>query len=148
MVDTNNNGITVKEYITTILEERERVNQRYWASLEKYLATTKEEFSKDLDHAVEAAAQERKHIIDSIKVLESGGAPFASRLDSDITRMKEDVDKLKVESVRNEVIEALRKKNEEEVKVQKRRTFVAIGSAGLALFVIVIEGILRIVTPS
>ncbi|MEO6068103.1 MAG: hypothetical protein ABIQ41_09010 [Gemmatimonadales bacterium] len=76
------------------------------------------------DRLLEAkvAADERGLVLQSrIEKLESGGAPFASRLDEGMTKLAGDVEKLNNNAVRAEVIEALRERQQEDVKTQRRQ---------------------------
>lgn len=81
------------------------------------------------------AADERFLVLQTrTEKLESGGAPFASRLDDGIRKLNEDVATLNNNAVRAEVVEALRTRQEEDANTQKRQIkYIAIASA-ISLF--------------
>lgn len=86
-----------------------------------------------------AADNVTKAIGERLKSLESGGAPFASRLDSSLTTLKGDVDVLKENMVKTTVLDALREKDAEETKAQKRRVLIVGITAGASLALTIIE---------
>ena len=78
---------------------------------------------------VEARLVEAKTAADAVnavmlkrlEILESGGAPFASRLDESLSSLKHDVGVLKDNMVRTTVLDALREQTVTEAKQQKRQ---------------------------
>lgn len=94
------------------------------ASTEKALAEAK------------AAADERGLVIQGrIEKLEAGGAPFASRLDDSLTRLKTDVETLKSESVASGALDELQRATKAEREESRRR-----------LRLVIIAGVFGLVT--
>lgn len=153
--------VTLREYIETILGEREKQTERVFAEREtsaefKRLAlkdaldnakiTTdaameeaKRNVKTELDKA-KIAADERGLVLQTrIEKLESGGAPFASRLDDGMTKLAEDVRLLNLSAVKQEVVQALRYKQDEDAKMQRRQARAAFATATVALVIAVIQ---------
>lgn len=107
-------------------------------------------------HQKEHLAHERIHNVEKMQVdkaasqtltrleqLESGGAPFASRLDDSLLRLKDDVAKLKDNMVRSEVLDDLRDRAAEDAKAQKRQLMYIAVAAGLSFMASLILAITR-----
>lgn len=78
-----------------------------------------------------ASERERRGALESrIQVLESGGAPFASRLDESLCTLKEDVEHLKEDAIRGETLASLRADAERDRVMQGRSIRIALIAAG------------------
>jgi hypothetical protein len=147
--DENGRFVSLRDYIERIFDEKEKQTEFSRVQLERALvearATTERAMTeaaatveKRLIEAKTAADQVTVQVQKRVELLESGGAPFASRLDESLTSLKSDVDVLKENMVRTTVLDALRKKTEEDAKLQKRQIkYIAIG-AGFSFVVSVV----------
>jgi hypothetical protein len=139
--DENGQFVSLRAYIEAILSEKEKQTEFSRVQLEKALTQAAQTTERALVEArvtVEAKLVEAKAAADErantqqkrIDLLESGGAPFASRLDESLTALKADVDVLKVNMVRTTVLDALREQTVAETKAQKRQIrYIAIAAA-------------------
>ena len=151
--DENGRFVSLRDYIERIFDEKDRSAEFARATLERALneakITTeramqeaKATTDKALAEAKTAADQVSIQIQKRIELLESGGAPFASRLDESLTSLKQDVDVLKVNMVRTTVLDALREQTVAEAKAQKRQIrYIAIAAAISFAFSIILLAI-------
>ena len=134
--------VPIRDYIERIFEEKDRLATSQRETLERALVEARETTEKAMNKAaesvegrlveakftVEGRLVEAKSAADAVQSgnvkrlenLESGGAPFASRLDSSLGTLKDDVDVLKANMVKTTVLDALREKQEEEASSQRR----------------------------
>lgn len=149
--DVSGNKVDLRDYVERIFDEREKAAEFSRATLERALVeartTTERAMQEARDNVAKAlveakvAADERSNTMQKrIDTLESGGAPFASRLDDSITRLKGDVDTLKEGAVRQGALDALRQQQAEaieqqtaEIKQQRKQIRNIFIAAGLAL---------------
>jgi archaellum component FlaD/FlaE len=142
--------VPVKEYIEAILEERKTQTEFSRLQLERSVEQARETTEKAMNEArdtVEKRLLEAKTSADDVvtelqkrlALLESGGAPFASRLDQSLERLKGDVDSLNEGAVKTTVLDALREQTTEDAKQQKRSLKYVGLTAGAALVVGLIE---------
>jgi hypothetical protein len=110
---------------------------------ETRLAEAKSTTDQQLVDAKTAADEREKVIQDRLSKLEAGGAPFASRLDESLKKMREDVDVLNTDAVRTKVLDALRDQQREEAKQQKRAVRLAIGTAAVSIMLVLIQVLAR-----
>ena len=115
----NGRFVSVKEYVERIFDEREAAADYKSLTLERALVEAKVTTERAMLEAAntvqtrlleaKAAADERDGaMISRLDHLESGGAPFASRLDNSLNSLKTDVDVLKENMVKTTVLDALR----------------------------------------
>lgn len=142
--------VSLRDYIEAILAEKEKSTEFSRLQLERALveARVTTESARVADKvAVEQRLAEAKvaadgvsaTIADRLKLLESGGAPFASRLDQSLTELKRDVDVLKENMVRTTVLDALREQTVTEAKAQKRQIrYIAIAAASSFVFSLIL----------
>lgn len=164
--DENGSFVSLRDYITSIMSEREKQTERIFAeretsaefkrlalkealdearvTTERALAEAKKSVAEQVDQAKNAADARALVLQTRIEKLESGGAPFASRLDDGIKKLEKDVAQLTTGAVRSEVVEALRKQQIDEAKAQKKQTRAALFAAGLSLIVSIIIAFARL----
>jgi hypothetical protein len=121
---------------------------------ERAMQEAKSTTDRALVDAKNAADSVNKTIFDRLEKLESGGAPFANRLDEGVSklrrdvdvlesttvrsdgeehrRLKHDVETLNTDAVRTKVLDALRAQTQEEVKANKKRVQLAIIGASVS----------------
>jgi hypothetical protein len=142
-METYINRVVSDEFIRVdrIFEEKDKKAESDRQTLEKAVAeakTTTERARQEDKLATDKALAEAKGAADAVSVtitkrielLESGGAPFASRLDESLSQLKQDVDVLKENMVRTTVLDALREQTVTEAKAQKRQIrYIAIAAA-------------------
>ncbi|MDP9299709.1 MAG: hypothetical protein M3P43_02255, partial [Actinomycetota bacterium] len=87
--------------VDRIFEEREKSTEFARSQLERALNEYRDAVNKALVEAKAAADAVNRGINERLDNLESGGAPFASRLDQSLTELKEDVETLKTDTVRS-----------------------------------------------
>lgn len=135
--------VSLQLYIERILDEREKQTERIFSEREvsaefkrialkdaldeakvttfKALLEAKDSVALQLVDA-KVAADERSSVMQQrIERLESGGAPFASRLDEGMRKLQSDVDVLNVSSVKAAVVESLRERQAQDALTQKRQ---------------------------
>jgi hypothetical protein len=129
------------------LDEARRSTERALAEAKDTVQAALQEAKTAADKALAeakgaavSAAEVNRH---RIELLESGGAPFASRLDESLTLLKQDVDVLKENMVRTTVLDALREQTIEEAKAQKRQIKYVFITAAIALALSLVEGLVR-----
>jgi hypothetical protein len=139
--DENGRFVSLRDYIERIFDEKDRSAEFARATLERALNEAKittERAMQEAKATTDKALAEAKAAADAvtatqakrIELLESGGAPFASRLDESLTQLKGDVDVLKNNMVRTTVLDALREQTINEAKAQKRQIrYIAIAAA-------------------
>ena len=150
--DTAGRFVNLKDYTERIFAEREKQMERIFAERESSAefkrlalkdaldkaevqvatALTKQEatMATKLDDAKEAADEVIKGIRAEIVVLQSGGAPFANRLDTGLTNLRTEVDILNKDAVRTKVLDALAERATRDAKAQKRQIlYIAIAAA-------------------
>lgn len=189
--DGEGHFVSLRDYVALAIHELEKSMDKTFAASETTaefkrtsLATALAEAKATTDAALKAAADsvenklveaktaadERGLVLQTrIEKLESGGAPFASRLDDGMRKLREDVDKIETEgtplairvqgivdgisrdvaklntsAVKQEVVDALRVRQDEDLKAQKKQTRVALISGGVALVLAVAETLLRV----
>lgn len=153
--------ISVKEYVERIFEEKEKSSERDRVTLERALIearTTTERAMQEakatvekaqgeaatsiqtrLLEAKEAADEREEQVQKRLSNLESGGAPFASRLDSNLNAMQDDVDVLKVNMVKTTVLDALRVQTEERAEAQRKQIKYIFIAAAISLGISLIQ---------
>lgn len=138
-------GVDLREYVDRIFAEKKETADAQRVTLEKRVDEAKDSTEKAMNEAkatVEARLVEAKNAADGVTsaitkrldLLESGGAPFASRLDSSLTELKTDVDALNVNMVKTTVLDALREQTSTQILDQKRsirNLFITVGVAVL-----------------
>ena len=124
--------VPLRDYIERIFTETDKLSESQRETLERALVEARETTEKAMIEAkttVEGRLIEAKAAADAVQVgnvkrldnLESGGAPFASRLDESLSTLKDDVDTLKENMVRTTVLDALREQTVQEARIQKRQ---------------------------
>ena len=143
-------GVPIRDYIERIFDEKDRLSESQRETLERALVEARETTEKAMVEAkntVEGRLVEAKTAADAVslvilkrvEILESGGAPFASRLDESLSSLKEDVSVLKDNMVRTTVLDALREQTVMEAKAQKRQIKNLYVSVGVALMIAVLN---------
>jgi hypothetical protein len=113
--------VNLRDYVERIFDEREKATEFARATLERALNEARVTTDRALAEA-KLAADERGLVLQRrIESLESGGAPFASRLDESMTTLKHDVSTLKENMVRTTALEELRKANGVAIEQQRRQ---------------------------
>lgn len=137
--------VDLVDYVDRIFTEKDKTAEAQRSNLEKRVEEAKTTTEKAMEEAkttVEARLIEAKTAADGVSstitkrldLLESGGAPFASRLDSSLTELKTDVDALNVNMVKTTVLDALREQTSTQILDQKRsirNLFITVGVAVL-----------------
>lgn len=124
-------GVGWQEYVDRIFAEKDKTAEAQRSNLEKRVDETKTTNDKamvEAKNSVEARLVEAKSAADQVsqtltkrlELLESGGAPFASRLDESLTELKSDVSLLNDGAVRTTVLDALREQTTKQIADQKR----------------------------
>ena len=137
--------ISIRDYVDRIFSEKDKLAESQRETLERALVEARETTEKAMVEAkttVEARLVEAKSAADAVQVgnvkrldnLESGGAPFASRLDESLTSLKNDVKVLNENMVRTTVLDALREQTVQETKAQKRQIKQLYFTVGVTLF--------------
>jgi hypothetical protein len=151
--DESGQFVSLRSYIEAILLEKEKQTEFSRIQLERALVearATTERAMLEARATVEQRLLEAKvaadgvsaGLVDRLKLLESGGAPFASRLDESLTNLKEDVDVLKENMVRTTVLDALREQTVSEAKAQKRQIrYIAIAAGVSFVLSLILAGI-------
>lgn len=149
--------VPLREYVERIFDEREKANNFRAKETEKALLEARTSADRAIREAKEAADRVSAVLTKRIEQLESGGAPFASRLDESLQAMKVDVDILKsgsvqkegeehvrlkhdvavlnTDAVRSQVLDALREAQEAETKRTRKQVAIAVGLLALATLV-------------
>jgi mRNA degradation ribonuclease J1/J2 len=153
----NGQFVSLRSYIEAILSEKEKQTEFSRVQLERALVEARTTTERAMTQAavevekrlVEAkvAADERAAVVQQrIDLLESGGAPFASRLDESLSKLKGDVDILNTNMVRTTVLDALREQTVAEAKAQKRQIrYIALAAAFSLVVSLILVGI-RVLT--
>lgn len=151
--DENGRFVSLRDYVERIFDERETQTEFARAQLERALVEARDTTDRAMNKAsedVENRLVEAKAAADNVTLelksrlsnLESGGAPFASRLDQSLTTLKFDVDTLKENMVRTTVLDALREQTVQETKAQKKQIrYIAIAAAISFSFSLILVGI-------
>ena len=151
----NGHFVNIRDYVERIFEEKEKSSERDRVTLELALIEARSTTERAMQEAkvtveralgeaagsvqtrlleAKAAADDREtQVVKRLENLESGGAPFASRLDQSITRLLSDVDGLKTNMVKTTVVEALREKGEEDIQAQRKQIKYIFIAAALSL---------------
>lgn len=143
-----------RDFFERILAERRRAHDsEHFAHDEghKSDAHAMEFARRTLETALQEAkanvAETHEAVTRRLDILESGGAPFASRLDDSLNRLKSDVDILKAESVKVGVLEQERHANTlllEQQRRQIRGIFIAASASFIfSLVLLLVEIITR-----
>jgi long-subunit acyl-CoA synthetase (AMP-forming) len=85
--DSNGQYVSLREFIERILDEKDKSAEFKRVSLELALHEAKANIEKELGKAKDAADKVSNELGKRISQLESGGAPFASRLDSSLEEL-------------------------------------------------------------
>jgi len=144
--------ISVRDYVERIFSEKDRLAESQRETLERALVEARETTEKAMNKAaetVEGRLIEAKVAADAVQTgnvkrldsLESGGAPFASRLDASQKALVEDVGVLKENMVRTTVLDALREQTLEDARQQKRSIKNLYITVGVTAFI----GVLNII---
>lgn len=137
------NTLSIRDYVERIFAEKDKLAESQRETLERALVEARETTEKAMIEAkgtVEARLVEAKVAADAVQEgnvkrldnLESGGAPFASRLDESQQVLKGDVSVLKENMVRTTVFDALRDQDMADAKQQKRairNLYITVGAA-------------------
>lgn len=164
--DEQGHFVSLRDYVALAIRELEKSVDKTFASNETTaefkrasLATALAEAKATTDAALRAAAEsvenklieaktaadERGIVLQTrIEKLESGGAPFADRLNETTRKLQLEVEKLTTGAVKAEVVEALRDRQVEDAKAQKKQTRAALLAGGAALVLALIEAALRV----
>jgi sugar-specific transcriptional regulator TrmB len=129
--------VSLKDHVDALLGERDKRYDERLETTEKALEAALVTADKALAQAKSATDRATEILTKRVELLESGGAPFASRLDESLSDLKKDVDELNEGAVRTEVLEALRRQQQEEAQQQKKTTKTALATAGAALLLVV-----------
>lgn len=149
--------ISIRDYTDRIFAEKDKLAESQRETLERALVEARETTEKAMVEAkttVEARLVEAKSAADAVQEtnikrlenLESGGAPFASRLDQSIKTMLLDVQTLKENMVKTTVLDALREQTVTETKEQKRQIKMLFYSVAVSMFLIVINFVIAVAT--
>jgi len=133
--DDNGQFVSIKDYIERILAEQEKTD-----ALVRTLTDRAFEDMKDALGEMVAGVKVR------LDRLESGGAPFASRLDQGLTALKNDVDTLKTVAVRTEALNAVRDAGIEEAREQRRQIKLIVIGVGFSLLLSLVSAALQLIT--
>ena len=152
--DGNGQFVSLRSYIEAILSEKEKQTEFSRAQLERALVEARVTTERAMQEArltveqrlveAKAAADEvAKGIVKRLDNLESGGAPFASRLDDGLKQLKADVDLLKEGAIKQGTIDELRKQQAIEIASQRKQirlVFIAAAvSFGFSLILIGVQ---------
>ena len=124
--------VSIKEFVLRIFEEKEAAADYKSMTLERALVEAKVTTERAMLEAAntvqtrlleaKAAADERDAaMMARLDQLESGGAPFANRLDNSLSVLKDDVDGLKENMVKTTVLDALREQTDLETRATKKQ---------------------------
>ena len=152
--DENGRFINLRDYVERIFYEKDKLAEAQRVTLERAVTearVTTDRAMVEAKNTVEARLIEAKTAADAVQManvkrlenLESGGAPFASRLDDSITTLKADVNNLKINlgpafesehlnlkadvailkenMVKTTVLDALRQQTVDDARTQKRQ---------------------------
>ena len=136
--------VSMKEFVLRIFEEKEAAADYKSMTLERALVEAKVTTERAILKAAntvqtrlleaKAAADERDAaMMGRLDQLESGGAPFANRLDLSLTTLRGDVDTLKTNMVRTTVLDALREQTDLETRATKKQIKYIFVAAGVSL---------------
>jgi hypothetical protein len=132
--------VTERDYFERILQERRRAHDaEHGSHAEKHARRDASPTvrsggpSSRRSPTPEQRERTNKEIIRRLDTLESGGAPFASRLDDSLERLKQDVETLKIQSVEQTALDGLRQANTDAIAAQKRQIKYILITAGVAL---------------
>jgi len=130
------------DHFERILGERRRAHDyEHESHAEKHIAEqqlldfarrTLEQAVADARHSVDERTLE---LVRRLDILESGGAPFASRLDDSLTALKNDVGDLKTKSIEQGALDALRQANTDAIERQRKQIRLVIITAAASLVV-------------
>jgi hypothetical protein len=156
-------GVSDRQFLLAIMAEREKQTERIFAERESSAEFKRIALKEAVDEGkvttqtallearatteqklvdAKTAADEREKVIQNrLDKLESGGAPFANRLDEGVTKLREDVDTLNTDAVRTKVLDALRVQQAEEAKQQKRQVRLALLTAGIAAAIAIAQAL-------
>jgi chemotaxis regulatin CheY-phosphate phosphatase CheZ len=150
---------TDKDFFLTVLRERRRAHDaeheshdEQHISEQQLLTFARETLESRVAEAANNVDERNKVIADRLDRLESGGAPFASRLDESLKTLKSDVetlksdgitsetfkslvsdvDSLKTEAVRQTALDTLRQQNSEKIESQRKQIKYVLIAAGLS----------------
>jgi hypothetical protein len=150
---SSDHDVSERDFFERILGERRRAHdEQHNAHDSKHIAEQQllEFARRTLEARVDAAAanvEERDTVVASrLDKLESGGAPFASRLDESLKTLKQDVEDLKTRSVEQAALDGLRLQNTEAIAAQKRQIKYILVAAGLSLALALILVGIRLAT--
>lgn len=155
--DENGRFVSIRDYIERIFDEKDKLAASERATLQSALIearTTTDRAMVEAKVTVENRLVEAKSAADEVTLgmvkrldnLESGGAPFASRLDQSLTQLKDDVDTLKENMVRTTVLDALRQQTVEDAQAQKRQIRNLFWTVGGTVFVMMLNVLILIIT--
>lgn len=145
--------VDLEKQIERVFAERKEADESKRVALESKVTEAKNTTAEAMKEAAESvkskldeakdSADERALVLQSrIEKLESGGAPFASRLDDGMRKLQDDVEELNVGAVRAEVVNALKERQEKDAEEQKRQIkLIAIGTAFALMSSIILLGI-------
>lgn len=162
----NGQFISLEKHIEFALREREKQMERIFAEREtstEFKRVALESKVNDAKLTTATALQEQKLVTEQkisdaknaaddvvkgvntrLDKLESGGAPFANRLDEGLTKLRKDVDLLNVDSVRTKVLDALREQTAVDTKLQKRQVRAALVTGAIALGLAAFEALSKL----
>jgi len=131
--------VTERDYFERILQERRRAHDAEHAAHDEQHNLANEALGfarRTLEQAVADArlnVQDRHaEVVRRLDTLESGGAPFASRLDDSLKTLKADVQSLKDRSIEQTAFDTLRQANTEAIERQRKQLRLVIVGASLS----------------
>jgi len=131
--------VTERDYFERILQERRRAHDAEHSAHDEQHNAADEALGfarRTLEQAVADARQnvQDRHaeVVRRLDTLASGGAPFASRLDDSLSVLKSDVDSLKVKSIEQSALDALRQANTDAIERQRKQLRLVIVGASLS----------------
>ena len=131
--------VSIRDYVERIFDEREKSVEKDRVQIERAVAEAKITSEKALQDAKSAADQVSQGLAHRLTVLESGGAPFASRLDDSLKILKNDVDALKDEAVRSTALREEARAASNAVEQQRKQIRLVIIGSGFTFAITVIS---------
>lgn len=142
-------GVSLRDYFERVLQERRREHEtehrahdRQHETMQEVMDSAHNTLDVSIQDAKNRIGERHGEVVRRLETLESGGAPFASRLDDSLKTLKSDVETLKEKGVRQEAIEALRETQTKELAAQKKQLRLVLIAAGVSFaFSLILLGI-------
>jgi hypothetical protein len=132
-------NVSLRDHVDRIFQEKEKLTVRERETVEQALLEAKTSVEARLVEAKTAADTVQAGNVKRLDALESGGAPFASRLDESLTKVKDDVEVLNANLVKTTVLDALREQTVNDSLAQKRQIRNLFWTVGATVFVMVVS---------